>query len=84
MRCSLPSAPWKRKIAWSASTPGRSRTWTSCERPDGAVAEALGGGGAGGGLERRPVPALVERVGLRERVLGLRELTLERRFALAA
>ena len=51
------------------------------QRPGDAVAEALGGGRAGGCLERRPVPALVERVRLRERVLGVRQLALELRLA---
>ena len=48
---------------------------------DGARAEALGGGGHGGRLERGAVPALVERVRLGERVLGMGELALQRGLA---
>ena len=46
-------------------------------RADDSVAEALGGGRSGGGVEQCAVPALVERVRLRERVLGVGELALQ-------
>ena len=58
-RCCSPSAVSTRKTAWSASVPGLVDDLHELQRPRRRGAEALGGGGARGGLERRAVPALV-------------------------